>query len=50
MSFFRRPDRDNDAFYSARSLAIVQRIVEDPKRHLGDAAGAVLPSTAGAAG
>lgn len=28
-------ERVHDAFYAARSLAIVQRIVEDPERHLG---------------
>jgi hypothetical protein len=31
-------ERIHDAFYAARSLRIVQRIVEDPERHLGAAA------------
>jgi hypothetical protein len=32
-------ERINDAFYSARSLRIVQRILEDPARHLGPPGG-----------
>ncbi len=43
-------ERIHDAFYSARSLAIVRRILEDPERHLGEPAGAVAPPRSGAGG
>jgi hypothetical protein len=33
-------ERIHDGFYAARSLAIAQRILEDPERHLGPAEGA----------
>src|SRR5512133_3964556 len=39
-------ERINDGFYAARSLAIARRIVEDPERWLGDAAGPALPAAA----
>ncbi|HEY6100177.1 MAG TPA: 2-oxo acid dehydrogenase subunit E2 [Anaeromyxobacter sp.] len=39
-------ERIHDAFYAARSLRIVQRIVEDPERHLGAPA---LPASGAAA-
>ncbi|HSN92097.1 MAG TPA: 2-oxo acid dehydrogenase subunit E2, partial [Anaeromyxobacteraceae bacterium] len=33
-------ERIHDGYYAARSLAIAQRILEDPERHLGPAEGA----------
>lgn len=40
-------ERINDAFYAARSLAIVQHVLEDPTRHLGAPDGApVIQATA----
>ncbi len=33
-------ERIHDGFYGGRSIAIAQRIVEDPERHLGPAGGA----------
>ncbi len=39
-------ERINDGFYGARSLAVARRIVEDPERWLGDAAGPALPAAA----
>ena len=36
-------ERINDAFYSARSLAIAKRVLEDPARHLGEPAGPAAP-------
>jgi len=41
-------ERIHDAFYAARSLAVVQHILEDPVRHLGapDADPAYLPAAA----
>jgi hypothetical protein len=42
-------ERIHDALYGARSLAIVQRIVEDPQRHLGDPAGEGVATGADAA-
>jgi hypothetical protein len=48
-------ERIQDGFYSARSLALVQRVLESPDRHLGDPAGnpafdhvAVAPAASGA--
>ncbi len=39
-------ERINDGFYAARSLAVARRIVEDPERWLGHAAGPGLPAAA----
>jgi 2-oxoacid dehydrogenase/acyltransferase catalytic subunit len=41
-------ERIHDAFYAARSLRVVQRIVEDPERHVG-AAGGPRPAEGAAA-
>lgn len=40
-------ERIQDAFYAARSLAIVQRILEDPDRHLGPPEGAPVLAPSG---
>ncbi len=41
-------ERIHDAFYGARSLAVARRLLEDPGRVLGAAAGPCVPSAAGA--